>query len=147
MKTFKPRYDILPEAQMGLWKELAFAAKSGFTLYGGTAIALRVGHRESVDFDFFSARPLDKRFIMKETSLLDNGEVIQDDRNTLTLSVNRGGGTVTVSFFGDLVPKRIAGRVSVPEMTSDGVIQAASLHDLFATKVKVMLDRAEAKDY
>jgi len=26
-----------------------------FILYGGTALALRLGHRESVDFDFFSS--------------------------------------------------------------------------------------------
>lgn len=31
----------------------------GFALYGGTAIALRLGHRTSVDFDFFNDRPLD----------------------------------------------------------------------------------------
>jgi Nucleotidyl transferase AbiEii toxin, Type IV TA system len=28
-----------------------------FTLYGGTAIALRLAHRQSVDFDFFGAMP------------------------------------------------------------------------------------------
>ncbi|WP_373321508.1 nucleotidyl transferase AbiEii/AbiGii toxin family protein [Rivihabitans pingtungensis] len=39
---------------------LAQASKLGFVLYGGTAIALRLGHRESVDFDFFSDRPLDR---------------------------------------------------------------------------------------
>ncbi|MGM0425440.1 MAG: nucleotidyl transferase AbiEii/AbiGii toxin family protein [Thermodesulfobacteriota bacterium] len=28
---------------------------SEFVLYGGTAIALHLGHRSSVDFDFFSS--------------------------------------------------------------------------------------------
>jgi hypothetical protein len=30
-----------------------------FTLYGGTAIALHLGHRHSADFDFFGSRPFD----------------------------------------------------------------------------------------
>ncbi len=119
----------------------------GFALYGGTAIALRLGHRTSVDFDFFNDRRLDKTAILRDTTLLDEGLVTQDDDETLTLSIVRGGGPVKVSFFGNLVPRRIAGRVGDVELTDDGVLAVASLDDLFATKVKVVLDRAEAKDY
>ncbi len=39
------------------------------------------------------------------------------------------------------------GRVGEPEVTEDGVLDVASLDDLMATKVKVILQRAEAKDY
>ena len=49
----KPCLDILPEAQMALWPELA-GTPDRFTLYKGTAIALWLGHRHSVDFDFFT---------------------------------------------------------------------------------------------
>lgn len=59
----KPCMDILPPAQKRLWPELRNAQHLGFTLYGGTAIALRLGHRESVDFDFFSEKPLDREAI------------------------------------------------------------------------------------
>src|SRR5260363_17161 len=58
--VFKPRMDILPPAQQRLWPALRPAADLGFVLYGGTAVALRLGHRASVDFDFFSERPLDR---------------------------------------------------------------------------------------
>ena len=34
-----------------------------------------------------------------------------------------------------------------PEFTDDGILQVASLDDLMATKLKVILQRAEAKDY
>jgi hypothetical protein len=44
----------LPIAQQHLWQELRPARDLGFVLYGGTAIALRLGHRPSVDFDFFT---------------------------------------------------------------------------------------------
>ena len=56
--TFSPRLDILPDEQRTLWPELARVPKS-LVLYGGTAVAIRLGHRTSVDFDFFSSEPLD----------------------------------------------------------------------------------------
>jgi len=47
--------DILPPAQRKIWDALS-ALPSEFVLYGGTAIALQLGHRQSVDFDFFARR-------------------------------------------------------------------------------------------
>ena len=58
--VFKPRFDILPPSQQRLWPKLKAAVDLGFVLYGGTAIALRLGHRPSVDFDFFTEKPLDR---------------------------------------------------------------------------------------
>ena len=57
MKTFRPHMDILPKAQRAFWPELANVPKE-FVLYGGTAIALHLGHRDSVVFDFFRAKSL-----------------------------------------------------------------------------------------
>ena len=50
---------------------------------------------------------------------------------------------VKISFFGTIDN----GRVGEPLLTSDGVMQVASLDDLMATKAKVILQRVEAKDY
>ena len=49
--TFSPKLNILPASQRALWKELK-ATPRHFVLYGGTALALRLGHRVSEDFDF-----------------------------------------------------------------------------------------------
>jgi hypothetical protein len=57
MATFQPRLDILPWA---LWAELG-ATPDHFTLYGETALALRLGHRQSADFDFFFAQRFQSR--------------------------------------------------------------------------------------
>lgn len=46
---FETRRDVVPPAQRLLWPQLAPAARLGFVLYGGTAIALRLGQRASVD--------------------------------------------------------------------------------------------------
>ena len=143
---FKPCMEILPPAQLNLWLELRPAAKLGFVLYGGTAIALRLGHRTSVDFDFFSEIPLDREAIQTVFSFMPQSVVLQDQRNTLSVLVpyaDAGREHVKISFFGTID----FGRVGAPDATEDGVLQVASLDDLMATKVKVILQRAEAKDY
>ncbi len=45
--------NVLPIEQLELWKKFNCISKD-FILYGGTALALRYGHRTSVDFDFFT---------------------------------------------------------------------------------------------
>jgi len=115
-------------------------------LYGGTAIALRCGHRVSVDFDFFSARPPDRAALRRLLPWLDNTTTLQDQPGTLTvLSAGDadGQGGVKLSWFGGLA----IGRVAEPEASSDGVALVAAPLDLLATKLKVLLQRAECKDY
>lgn len=146
MKTFTPRMDVLPETQQRLWPSLASVTRLGFVLYGGTAIALRLGHRASVDFDFFSEQPLNTRDLMKAAPFMETARTLQEGSGTLTVLVPDAwepDATVKVSYFGEID----FGRVSSPEITEDGVLQVASLPDLMATKLKVMLQRAEAKDY
>jgi hypothetical protein len=46
--TFEPRLDILPACQRRLWPELD-AVPPEFVLYGGTGLALQLGHRDSED--------------------------------------------------------------------------------------------------
>lgn len=140
MDTFTPLLEILPAAQRQLWSELRRVQTLGFVLYGGTAIALRLGHRQSVDFDFFSSRPLDRVALRQALPFLQKSEVRQDSRNTFEVATASG---VKVSFFGGLD----FGRVDRPEQTHDGVLSVASLTDLMATKLKVILQRSEAKDY
>ncbi len=142
---FKPCLDILPRAQRRLWPELKNAQNLGFTLYGGTAIALRLGHRESVDFDFFSDRHLDRERIAMAFPFMKQSTTLQDQDNTWVVltSADAEGNSVKISFFGALT----FGRVGEPQCTDDGVLQIASFDDLMATKLKVVLQRAEAKDY
>lgn len=145
-RKFKARLDILPPAQRRLWPQLRRAPDLGFTLYGGTAIALRLGHRDSADFDFFSDRPLDRKEIEAAFPFMARSTTLQDRNDTWVVLVadeGSAGENVKVSFFDAIA----FGRVDEPESTDDGVLLVASVDDLMATKVKVILQRAEAKDY
>ena len=143
LKCFDPRLDVLPDAQKEIWASLSPAPRLSFVLYGGTAIALYLGHRQSVDFDFFRAGPLDKQELRTTFVFLDNASVLQDTPNTLVALAQMPSGPVKVSFFGGIG----FGRVNLPLQTRDGTLLVASLDDLMATKLKAILDRAEAKDY
>ena len=61
MKLFK---EILPKEQQEIYDNLKQVTELNFTLFGGTAIALQLGHRKSVDFDFFTPNDIKN---LKET--------------------------------------------------------------------------------
>lgn len=144
--TFDPRLSILPPAQRALWPRLRPLGDLGFVLYGGTAVALRLGHRSSVDFDFFCAKPLDRQALAAALPALSTSTALQDQGDTWTLLMS-GEGTqaerVKLSLFGSIT----FGRVGTPDVTDDGIAKVAAFDDLMATKLKVVLQRAEAKDY
>jgi Nucleotidyl transferase AbiEii toxin, Type IV TA system len=142
-KCFEPHSEILPAAQREIWPHLKAATELSFVLYGGTAVALYLGHRVSVDFDFFSTEPLDKAKLRAVLPVLAGAATLQDEVDTLAASVPMPSGPVRLAFFGGIG----FGRVSDPLQTADGVMLVASPHDLLATKLKATLDRAQARDY
>jgi hypothetical protein len=141
--TFDPKIEILPAAQQELWPLLAPAPGLSYVLYGGTAVALHLGHRISVDFDFFRSEPLDKGELLTSFPFLKDAETIQEGPNTLVVQVAMPSGSVKVSFFGGMT----IGRINEPLLTADATLLIASRDDLMGTKLKAILDRAEAKDY
>jgi hypothetical protein len=138
---FTPKLEILPNAQRRLWDELRDTPQE-FVLYGGTALALRLGHRQSEDFDFFSNRPFTPEVLLRGIRYLRNAEVSQSEGNTLTVIVQRNG-PVKVSFFGGLK----LNRAQDPDVAPDNGIQVASLLDVAATKLATIQQRAQARDY
>jgi hypothetical protein len=141
MNRFPPHLEILPPAQRQLWAELG-EVPAEFTLYGGTAIALQLGHRQSVDFDFFGSRSFDPAKVQASMPFLANARIIQKERNTLTVILNREV-PVAVSFFG--VPN--LPRLVPPFVSDDNGLRVASLLDLAGTKASVVQVRPEKKDY
>jgi hypothetical protein len=142
-QRLEPKLGVLPPAQKEIWTSLAPAPRLNFVLYGGTAIALHLGHRESLDFDLFRSEPLVEHQIRAAFEFINGAAVLQEAPDTLVVMAGMPSGPVKVSFFGNIG----FGRVNDPLQTRDDVLLVASLDDLMATKLKATLDRAEAKDY
>jgi len=70
---FTPKLETLPLAQRALWQKLR-EVPSEFVLYGGTAIALHLGRRESVDFDFFGNREFNPADLYRRVPFLTGAE-------------------------------------------------------------------------
>lgn len=70
---------------------------SGFYLAGGTGLALQIGHRISVDFDFFQEKNLPKNLLSKIKKVFENSKIELVVNNSGQLTVIIGG--VNLSFI------------------------------------------------
>ncbi len=141
MKTFKPRLDLLPEPQQRPMARTRHASEAIRPLWRHRR-RLAAWPSGVLDFDFFSSEPLNHDVLYKTLSFLGASTPLQREPDALTVLLERGG-PVKVSFFGDIG----IGCIDPPETTDDRVLQVASLRDLLGTKMKVLLQRVESKDY
>lgn len=141
-------FDILPPSQRAIWGTFEKANLSQLILFGGTAVALRYGHRQSIDFDFFGGINISPEIIYQRLPWLETHiqEVLQSKPNTFVITATAPGmhssGTVKLSFFGGI---SIA-LVKKPEIAANG-LALASPEDLLISKLKVINQRIESKDY
>lgn len=141
MTLLTPRLDILPPPQKALWPDLS-QTPPHFTLYGGTAIALQLGHRQSVDFDFFALSDINTDQLLLSVPYLASARILHKEHNSITCLIDRGG-PVKLSYFGLPHLKRL----QEPHRACDNRLACATLLDLAGTKAQVIQARAEAKDY
>ncbi len=133
-------FDILPKEQRELWKDLHQVPKD-FTMYGVTALALQIGHRISIDFDFFTNNKFDPLDLQQNIPFLKKAEILQNTSNTLTCLVYRLELPIKVSFLCNL---------ELPKLHKDIIVDGvhiASCEDVLTTKLKTILDRPSFKDY
>lgn len=102
MSGFEAHWEVLPLAQRELWPQLPGTTDLGFVLYGGTAVALRLGHRSSVDFDFFTEKSLDRAALLEMFPFVIRLRVIQEQEDTISMLAPVQSGVVKVSFFGQI---------------------------------------------
>ena len=107
-----------------------------FFLVGGTAIALQIGHRRSIDFDMFTHEPFDNGKIRRKISRATKTfSVLRDETGQYTLNIR--GVQFTFFHYPYVVPcgKRW-GSVKMPDLLT-----------LAAMKVFALARRAKWKDY
>jgi hypothetical protein len=128
--------EILTKEQSGLLPLLK-SFSNDFGLVGGTAIALHIGHRESIDFDLFTLDEFDNYKIKRKISRYYKIEkVLKDEKGQYTLSI-RG---VRFTFFH--YPYKINFSKNF-----DNVIRLPDLLTLVAMKAYALGRRAKWKDY
>lgn len=133
------RAEILPANQADVWARLG-EVPATFVLYGGTGLALHLGHRTSADFDFFSATSFVPTDLLEELAWLGPVAINEASPNQLVVTTRTD---VHLSFLGGLALQAVA-ECSVVE---ENGLAIASLFDLAGTKAKAILDRSEWKDY
>jgi len=108
-----------------------------FYLAGGTALALQIGHRQSVDFDFFSDKTFDVRMIINEAIKHGQFELFSEAENTLHGLLNG----VQISFF------KINDQLLLPTNDYNENLKLASLLDISVMKLNAISGRGSKKDF
>ncbi|QLG69505.1 MAG: hypothetical protein CH104c_0273 [Candidatus Woesebacteria bacterium] len=106
-----------------------------FYLAGGTALSLILGHRKSIDLDFFSSSFPKFEILMAKLKTL-NPKVINQDKGTLDLYID----DVKVSFLEYKYPL-------VGDFLEFDQVKVASLEDIACMKLSAISSRGSKKDF
>ncbi len=128
--------EILTKEQEGLLRLVKLFNKD-FGLVGGTAIALHIGHRESIDFDLFSLEEFDNIKIRRKIADAKRiARVIRDETGQFTLEINGVRFTFFCYMFKIIFSENF-----------DNVIKLPDLLTLAAMKAYALGRRPKWKDY
>lgn len=114
--------------------------RNEYYLAGGTALALQIGHRDSVDFDFFKQEQFDVEEMIEKTKEVFKKNllsIIQIEKNTLSVLV---GEEIKISFMTYSYP------LIKPIIKAD-YISLASIPDIACMKLSTIMQRSALKDY
>ena len=114
--------------------------KNEFYLAGGTGLALQIGHRDSVDFDFFSNNPFDPNKMIERLSKIFGQnllKVTQIEKNTLSILLNS---EIKISFMTYDYPL-------LEPLISTEYLNIASISDIACMKLSTIMQRSALKDY
>ncbi len=128
--------EILSKEQIELLEVLKIFS-SDFGLVGGTAIALQIGHRESIDFDLFSIDEFDNNVIKRKIEKFAKiDRTIVNKKLEYTFLIN----SVKFTFY--QYPFKIKYDKNI-----EGIIKMPDLITLSAMKAYALGKRVKWKDY
>lgn len=110
-----------------------------FYLAGGTALALQIGHRKSIDLDWFSKKGFSNAELKYVLSELGLGKLKIYSEDEKTLNVDLHG--VKTSFFGYRY------RTLFPFEKYNKNVNLASIADIACMKVDAISSRGSKKDF
>jgi len=113
-------------------------------LVGGTALALQLGHRISVDIDLFSETDFDTNEILSELRQdLELQVIIQKEKNSLIINArkkNTNNEFVKVDFVKYAYPL-------LKELKNEDGIRLLSVEDIIPMKLSAIANRGAKKDF
>jgi hypothetical protein len=128
--------EILTKNQVVLLPLVKVFSKN-FRLVGGTAIALHIGHRHSIDFDLFSYQPFKNSDLRRKVkSFAEINKIIVNHTGEFTFITNE----VKFTFYN--YPFNIEYKENF-----ENIIQIPDLLTLAAMKAHALAGRAKWKDY
>lgn len=133
-------WSILGEERKALLRLIADQMPlPGSYLAGGTALALIIGHRESIDFDWFSPSEFDPEDLARQLSLLKPFSINEATRGTLHGIMDN----VRVSwvYYPNPLLDNFITSSSIPGL------RLASLKDIGTMKIAALNHRGSAKDF
>jgi predicted nucleotidyltransferase component of viral defense system len=133
-------WDILDQKRTAILPLFAQMKNQSFYLAGGTALALYIGHRDSIDFDFFTLDSFDTEQLLQEILQVFSGHavvVVQREHNTLGLIIDS---SIKVSYM--TYPY-----VLLEPLTQTEYFPLASISDIACMKLSAITSRSVLKDY
>jgi hypothetical protein len=121
-----------------IWNKIKkFEKIKDFYLAGGTALALQIGHRISVDLDFFSDEPIKKTLLQDIEDFFEKPvEVLIKSKNELTIMIDE----VKVTFLHYSFPL-------IYPLKKDDSIKIADIKEISLMKAYTLGRRQSFKDY
>lgn len=128
---------VLNKSQQEIVKQLKLPEEGDYYLAGGTALALQIGHRTSIDFDFYTQKHFDSaRFADDLRGTLPSLEVDFQEEDTLRLKV----GKTELSFFYYRYPL-------IGKLKEFQGLKLASKEDIAAMKIVAIVQRGTKRDF
>lgn len=123
---------------LGLLKGLSgLPALNGFCLVGGTALALQIGHRMSVDLDFFTFAGYDTEIVIDEINKLGyTVNILVKKENNLNLVINE----VKVDLLKYSYPL-------IDKIVEEEGITMLGKKDIALMKLSAIANRSDRKDF
>lgn len=130
--------EVLTSLQKKLLPKLTFLKERGFYLAGGTALALLIKHRTSIDFDFYTGESFDpneiRQKLIKDLNILSSEITIAPD--TLLAHKEKMG----ISLF------KYPYKLIKPWIKTE-YLNVASLEDIAAMKLLAITQRGWRRDF
>ena len=105
-------------------------------LVGGTALALQIGHRKSIDLDFFGVMKIEEIDLLQELSIYGSVSIRNIGRRVQSFMVNN----VQMDFVEYLYPW-------LDDLVPFNGVRLASCRDIAAMKLSAITNRGSRKDF